>query len=397
MNAFIGFTRSVVFAFAVLLAVSMTSAPSLAHQKHGSGLGAVLHDAFGGGIFGWDIDKNGNDGLLSESTLQQNGSWLNSIETFDETTGQIVKVVKKQITSGGGPFPFVDAIAGNDVGIIDEQQYDVINTQIVRDDFFYEMNPVTGNKITSRTEPPHYVNLVPSFFTDNQASSSQIMMGYWSEKNGLPPRLYPYDLLNGVWGQPYAFPKNQALSGYLLYASLYPKMDIALTGFTVGQFNENAPLWFDVFEASSGKFLKSFKAPGGKGWVNGMALDPTTGIMCTTSADMSVAFTNVSTDKGFLVQIPVLHGGGALTNGADVTVDPIHHLFLIAQLNSTFSPNGGSTVIVYDERGHIVEAINGFGFLNPYSPIVVRIAVNPNGRIGYAPGTGQGELQQFSY
>ena len=128
-----------------------------------------------------------------------------------------------------------------------------------------------------------------------------------------------------------------------------------------------------------------------------MAIDSTTGIMCTTDESMSVVFTDVSTGKGFTVQIPVLHGGGPDTNGAAVAVDPIHHLFLIAQLNSTFSPFGGSTVIVYDESGNLIEALNGFEFLNVNSPVVVHLAVNPAAREGFVPGQNAGQLQSFTY
>jgi hypothetical protein len=372
-------------------------------KHHTAGLGPVLRDAFGGEIFGWDIDQNGSDGVLSETANESQPPYLlNAIETFDEVSGKITKVVQKTRTESNGPVPVVDAIAGNDVGLIDDEYDYVQNGQIVRDDKFLEMNPVSGNKITGSWKPPHSLNLLPNLVTNNQASSSQVMMAYDLNNQGFDvPRLYMYDVARNIWGKPYVWPpKNQAVisglpDGYLLYAAVDTKINVALIGFQLS-YSESGPTWFDVFDVDSGKLLHTFLGLG-NGFVNGMAIDSTTGIMCTTDESMSVVFTDVSTGKGFTVQIPILYGGGPDTGGAAVAVDPIHHLFLIAQLNSTFSPNGGSTVIVYDEQGNIVEAINGFSFLDRFSVVVVHIAVNPAGRIGYVPGANQGQLQSFTY
>src|SRR5579863_9365666 len=92
--------------------------------RHAVGLGPVVQSAFGGSIYGFDIDQNGSDGVLSE-TISENSPpyFLNGIETFDETTGKITKVVRKTRTEGNGPLPVVEAIAGNDVGLIDGQAY----------------------------------------------------------------------------------------------------------------------------------------------------------------------------------------------------------------------------------------------------------------------------------
>ena len=97
------------------------------------------------------------------------------------------------------------------------------------------------------------------------------------------------------------------------------------------------------------------------------------------------------------MQIPIHYSKGPLTNGAAVAADPIHHLFLVAQLDSTFSPYG-STVIVYDERGKLVEYINGFDFFpSPYSVVVPHLAVNPSKRMGYVNGPTPSALQEFTY
>src|SRR5580700_626723 len=141
------------------------------------GLGPVVFSKFGGPIYGWDIDQTGNDAPPTE-TLDEKGDFLNAAETFDETTGKITKVVKKLATSGAGPDFFTDAIAGDDVGLIDGQKYFVRNSRIVRDDDYYAMNPVSGNEITGSWRPAHTEYYMPNYVTNNQASSSQIVMMY---------------------------------------------------------------------------------------------------------------------------------------------------------------------------------------------------------------------------
>lgn len=361
------------------------------------GLGPVVQSAFGGAIFGWDINQNGSDGLLTETAFEPSGKFLNGIETFDEPSGKITKIVRKVLTEPSGAEPVVDAIAGNDVGLIDDERDVVRSGQIIRHDRFYEMNPVSGNKITGSWKPPNVVGLRPDFVTNNQASSSQAMIAFKRGKGGIErPELYTYDVARDTWGKPFLFPQNQVLAGYLLYTAVDVMSNSVVTGYQAYPYIPDEAPSFDVFDASSGKLVRTFQGLG-MGFINGMAIDSTTDIMCTTTQDMSVEFYKVSSGKGFAVQIPVHYGGGALTNGAAVAVDQVHHLFLVAQLNSTFSPLGGSTVIVYDERGDIIEAINGFNFLDRFSVVVVHLAVNPAGRLGYVNGPSASELQSFTY
>jgi hypothetical protein len=78
----------------------------IGERRHTAGLGPVVQDAFGGEIYGWDINQAGTDGVLSES-LSDNSGLLNSIETFDESTGKITKIVQKTQTNDDGPSPVV--------------------------------------------------------------------------------------------------------------------------------------------------------------------------------------------------------------------------------------------------------------------------------------------------
>ena len=70
-----------------------------AGQNQPVGPGTTLvQSKFGGQIFGFDIDQNGTEGVLSESQLLSNGNVLAAVETFDQKTGKILKVVSKMET-----------------------------------------------------------------------------------------------------------------------------------------------------------------------------------------------------------------------------------------------------------------------------------------------------------
>lgn len=366
-----------------------------ADERHGGGsLGPVVSSQFGGQIFGWDIDQNGNDGLLTE-TLSDSSGALNAIETFDQPTGKIVKVVQKVQRLNADVEPVADAIAGNDVGIVD-----VVRQETERNDYFDLLNPVSGNKITGRSKPRQVLGIVPNFVTNNQASSSQIMMALYPKKrNEDEVGLYTYDTARNTWGKRLDFPQRFLLeNGDPNYAAVDAETNEAVIGYLKrSRYNPHESPTFYVMDATTGKHLRSFYGVG-YGFPNGMAIDSTTGTVCTTTTgDMDVEFYKLSTGKGKAVQIPVKFGGGPLTNGAAVAADPIHHLFLVAQLNSTFSPSGGSTVIVYDEHGKLVEYINGFEFLNRFSVVVPHLAVHPSNRTGYVNGPNLNQLQEFTY
>ncbi len=91
------------------------------------GLGPTVRPKLNGTIEGFDIDQNGTDGVLAK----YNGRSLRvSLETFDQTTGKIAKVVRKGSSEGAGYV--VDGIVANDIGIVKHDRYQV-------------MDPVSGN------------------------------------------------------------------------------------------------------------------------------------------------------------------------------------------------------------------------------------------------------------
>jgi hypothetical protein len=129
--------------------------------------------------------------------------------------------------------------------------------------------------------------------------------------------------------------------------------------------------------------------------VNGVAVDPETGIACTaTSIDFSVEFYNVRKKEGLLIE--TLPGAdNQIESGGDVEFDPIHKLFLVEQYTSNGDINDTQPrIYVYDEKGNLKETISGLVRI-PISP--VNIALNPNSRTGFILDDTLIELRSFKY
>jgi hypothetical protein len=78
----------------------------------------IVHSKFGGQIFGFDIDQNGTEGVLSEAQDLGGQKVLAAVETFDQVTGKILKVVKKLETKDD----FLTlGIVGTSVGLVERE------------------------------------------------------------------------------------------------------------------------------------------------------------------------------------------------------------------------------------------------------------------------------------
>ena len=234
-------------------------APLAGVRQLTAGLGPVVQSKFGGQIFGWDIDQNGSDGVLTETAFEQNGSFINAIETFDESTGKITKVVQKRVRLNADVEPVVDAIAGDDVGIIDVAR----DFALKRDDRFDIMNPVSGGRITARSVPPQDEGMVPNFVTNNQASSNQLMMALYPKKHGLDSvGMYTYDTATGAWGKRFDFPNRELFqTGFPNYAAVDATTDEAVTGYLIrSRYNPHESPTFYVMDAAPGSTCAVFTA-----------------------------------------------------------------------------------------------------------------------------------------
>ena len=84
-------TRPFLFFLAPLVPLAAAAPPRVAEPADT----VIVQSMFGGQIFGFDIDQAGNEGVLTESQNLSGGRYHAAIETFDQTTGAIIKVVKE--------------------------------------------------------------------------------------------------------------------------------------------------------------------------------------------------------------------------------------------------------------------------------------------------------------
>lgn len=348
----------------------------------------LVHTKFGGQVFGFDIDQNGTEGVLSEAKTLSGGLVLAAVETFDQKTGNIIAVVAMTQTSDDF---LTQGVVGNSVGLIEHE----IATGLFRVTRKYQViNPLSSNQLTT-------------FWTPPIGSQDIIMPGGVSRSQGVPNvAVFVYD--NSGHFTPHVFSSNVGANTFGPVTKITDSNDfgstpppIAYDGVTNQAILGGGPGCFlcrpviglvDLTNATFSKFTGT-----GFGFINGIAVDSADGIFVTTTEDdAAVEFYNLSSQTGFTVTLPN-SGGQQFYSGADVEFDPIHKWFFVAQPNSSVS--SGSTIYIYDTQGNLLRNLNGFNFSNSFNVVGTHIALNPSKRLGFVDGPDQGvtELQQFVY
>jgi hypothetical protein len=349
--------------------------------------GIIVHSKFGGQIFGWDIDQNGSEGVLSEALLQSNGNELAAVETFDQTTGKILKVVSQ--TDDQDDF-VTEGVVGNSVGLV-EHEHEISLFDVQRT--FEVIHPLTANKVTGKWTPPIGTEHLIRGVSRTQGTPNAAIFAYDNSGNFIPwvfstnaaantfgPIIKIQDSLNfGSVPPPMAYNTmtNEAiLGGGDGCFGCFPVIGVA--NLVTGTFSEFTGIGF--------------------GFVNGIAVDAADNIAVTTTEDdASVEFYDLNTQTGFTVVLPNT-GEYQLYSGADVEYDAAHKLFFVAQPVSSQTPTG-STIYVYDVNGNLDETLNGFNFSNASTVIAMHIALHPSTRTGFVDGPSAGvtEIQGFTY
>jgi hypothetical protein len=375
---FLGFTLST-------LSIGQTSESG---ANPGTGAGKiVVNSKFGGQIFGWDIDQNGTEGVLSEALVQSNGNFLAAIETFDQTTGKILRVVSQ--TDDQDDF-ITEGVVGSSVGLVEhEHEISLFNVQRT----FEVINPLNGNKITGKWTPPIGTQHLIKEVSRTQGSPTAAIFAYDNSGNFIP----------------YVFSTNVAANTFgpiihiqdsLNFASVPPPIAYnpltkhAILGGGDGCFG-CLPV-MGVADLAEGTFTEFTGI--GFGFVNGIAIDSSDNIACTTTEDdASVEFYDLGTETGFTVVLPNSEENQVFS-GADVEYDATHKLFFVAQPVSSQTPTG-STIYVYDINGVLQETLNGFNFSNSFNVVPMHIGLHPSTRTGFAdgPSASVNEIQSFTY
>jgi hypothetical protein len=386
-------TVFVVVFVSVILGAQLASAQTYTALNK-VGVGKVLSSAYGGQIFGFDINENGTDGIITEALSLSNGGLKSAVETFDLKTGKITKIVKTLVSPTGGDELFADGIAGNDVALIDEQRATIKNGHVSRDDLFFVMNPVSGGKITGPWTPPNPKNLVFWQLAPNQTTDTQVAAVYRDAFSSDVPWLYVSNIATNTFLN---FIRVKGVS--TLAQDTTTNEAVTATGTDRGgKANAGKVVLVNLTTGKTREFKQFNNGFYSAGYVNGLAVDSSTGIACiTTNLNSQVAFYTLSNGTGVWAQLPNTRDIDEYNSGYVVANDPLHRLFLVTQ-PYTSTGSSGSSIDVYDETGNLIENINGFNFENAnYPPNVLKIVVNPSLRIGWVNGPNGNQIQQFFY
>ena len=373
--------------FLILLSSSLCSTaqnrpaadPDATQPQIGPGA-VIVQSAFGGQIFGFDIDQNGTEGVLSEAQDLGGGRVLSAVETFDQGTGKIIKIIKKLTTKDD----FLTwGIVGTSVGVVEHEH---VQGLYVSKRIYKVMNPLSKNAFTGTWKPPIGTKHIITEISRTQGFPEAAVFAEDNSGNFIP-YVFESNVAKDTFG-----PVVQITDSYN-FGSVPPPIAFdtstnqAILGGGDGCFG-CVPV-FGVADLVNNTFIEFTGI--GYGFVNGIAVDSTDGIFCTTTEDdATVEFYNLAEENGFNEVILPGSGGQQYLSGADVEYDPINKLFFVAQPNS--STGSGSSIYVYDTSGNLQETMNGFSFL-----VTQHIALNPGHRSGYVDGPVNGQLQSFTY
>jgi len=350
------------------------------------GLGRVLTSKDGGQIFGFDINQNGDDGILATAS---------SVEIFDQDQGKIKKSLGHFVNSDSDYVAY--GIAAGDVALVAHEV--VPDGQLFPKRHYMVLNPVSGEKFTGDWTPP----------------KRQMILQQMAEEQSAPfSTLFALTRLNQQ-EKPTLLVSNIASNTFSKIIDLDPDLFGPADGPILGQYTAGNQAVFALspdggavhgvapinvmFDLSTGEMTQMQGFNNGfyhAGSVNGLAVDPNTGIAATTTElNAEVEFYDLKMRSQIIaVQLPGTGATDQSCSGSNIAVDPVHKLFLVTEY---FYCEGGqgSAIIVYDERGDFIETIPGFNFaIGEPAPVI-----NPAKRMGWAFSgpNGFSQLQQFFY
>ena len=378
---------------ATALLVSVSAVAVAAGAPHKVGLGKVLSTKDGGEIYGFDIDQNGNDGVLASAGYSGNTFFV-SVETFDEDSGKIVSSFATKDSARNSYS--VDGIFAGDVGLV--THYITPKGKIYAKRVYALMNPVTANKFTGSWTPPlKDININQA--AENQASSTSVLFAI-ELKNQDQPDLVVSNVAANTFSNVIKLDPNSFGGAMGPQLGQYGAANEAIIGLSPdgGAVGGQAPLNY-LIDLASGKttsFAGYNNGPYHAGSVNGLATDANTGVTATdTELNAQVEFYDMASQSGIAaVQLPCTGDADQGYSGWGIAADPVNKLFLVTAPDACNTGSPGA-IIVYDESGNYIETISGIPVAIGEPPP----AINPGKRMGWAFGGGANfsELQQFFY
>lgn len=345
----------------------------------------LVHSKFGGFILGYDVDHNSTEGILSESLALSDGKSLVATETFDQKTGKIVKVVTKQNDTLND---FVTlGVFGKGVGLVEAER---VKKLFVDQRTYSTLNPVEVNKFTGVWTPPLRKDEILESLSGSPSSPTSVMLAFENGGN-FNTTLFSSDVAANTFGPRILLKDPNFIFNHSPIAVMDGKNNQAVVA--TGGSDPFGPPTIGLVNVTK-KTFSEFQGLG-VGLVNGLAVDPESGIACTaTSIDFSVEFYDIHKKIGLLIE--TLPGAdNQIESGGDVEFDPIHKLFFVEQYTSNGNINDTQPhIYVYDEKGNLKETISGLVRI-PISPVT--IALNPNTRTGFILDDTLTELRSFTY
>ena len=340
-----------------------------------------VHTALGGFILGYDIDPVGNEGLLAEALTLVDGRHDVAVETFNQKTGEIIKIISQETDSKNDYVAL--GIVGRSVGLV---EHEIVRGMFVSQRRYSTLNPLDSNGITGKWTPPLTTSDIITAVGKNSGAATTAFLGFGSSGGG-SSFLFSSNVGTNTFG-----PLLTLDSNFVPFNSPVMALNSKTQQAVVAALGPNAFGPPTLAKIDLGTGATSEFSGVGIGYVNGIAVDPATGIACTTTEiDFSVEFYDLASETGFAVPLP-----GAVSqaqSGGAVAFDSIHKLFLVGQPISSTAASG-SSIQVFDEQGNFVKSVNGLNL--PASPVT--IALHPKLRFGYVLVTPDlKELQSFTY
>ena len=326
----------VLIGFSCLAASVTTMAQTHARQAPIGPGKVVVNTALGGFILGYDIDQTGTEGILSESLDLNDGRFDVAVETFDQKTGKIIKIITEQKDTKND---FVTlGVVGNSVALT---EFEHVTNLFVDKRLYAVSNPLNSNKITGKWTPPFQAaNDIISSVSATQGVPNAAVLGSHNTVNDFSSYVFSSNVAANTFGKVFkvadpVFDANN--SPVLAYDSTTNQ---AVLGGSNGCFGCTTEI--GMVDLTTGKLTEFMGL--GFGFINGIAVDSNTGIACTTTEDdFSVEFYDLATQTGTIVVLP--GATNQAQSGMAVSVDPIHKLFLIGQEFSSTAPTGSSIQI----------------------------------------------------
>jgi hypothetical protein len=260
--------------------------------QHAVGLGKIL-SSNGGQIFGFDIDRNGNDAALATSI---------NVETFDQDSGAILKTFPKSPPSGTS-YGF-DAIVTGDVGLVTREV--MPKGSIFAKRFYALMDPVKG-RFTGKWTPP-VKDIEVEAAGPNQTAGMTAIFAIELKKRDIPV-LFESNVAKNQFGKVFHLDPRTFSLGNLPQVAQDTATNEAViaTSPDGGRVQGAAPInvLVNLKTRKQTQFTGLNNGEFGAGFVNGLAVDSSTGIAATTTElNAQVEFYDLAQQTGVAAQLP---------------------------------------------------------------------------------------------